>query len=153
MVWYLSCELTGNLPRKLNSWHWKARRLYTTAPTCFLWNICRQKRGRSKRGNTLYWSPLKRSKFPVWIIYKGGVQNVFLAQQSLGSVKSLLTLKWTRRFYLWWLVTFSLFLHRWPWILSSLLVSGHQRLQRESCEHFGFATDHLTLGRPACGEL
>lgn len=32
-----------------------------------------------------------------------------------------------------------------------LLVSGHQRLQRERCEHFGFATDHLTLGRPACG--
>lgn len=34
-----------------------------------------------------------------------------------------------------------------------VFVSGLQRLQRESCEHFGSATDHLTLGSPACGEL
>lgn len=83
----------------------------------------------------------------------GLVQNVFLVQQSLGSVKSLLTLKWTGRLYPRLLVTFPLFHHWWPWIQSSLLVSGHQRLQRRSCEHFGFATDHLTLGRAACGEL
>lgn len=33
-----------------------------------------------------------------------------------------------------------------------VFVSGLQRLQRQGCEHFGAATDHLTLGCPACAE-
>ena len=81
------------------------------------------------------------------------VQNALLVQQRLGSVKKSADLEMNREILSAATNTFSLFHQRWPWIHSSLLVSGLQRLQRESCDHFGFATDHLTLGRPACGEL
>lgn len=140
----------------LNSWHWE---LFYTHVHFMKYLQPVQKRGRKRRGSTLCWNLLQRPKFPVWIttsVCKGAagpVQNVSLVQRCLGSVKSLLTLKWTRRFYLRQLVTFSLFSHWWPWIHWSLLVCGYQRLQREHCEHFGFAADHLTLGRPACGLL
>ena len=119
-----------------------------------------QKRWKSKRGNPLCLILLQRPGFPVWIItlvFKGTAavwpKMCFLSNKVWEVWKSLLTLEWTGRFYLWQLVTFSPFHHWWPWIQASLLVSGHQRLQRQSCGHFGFATDHLTLGRPACGEL
>lgn len=150
-------SMHGNLARKLNSWPWKTRTLYTTL-TYILWNISSQHKSmKGARGEAHLASETKVSCINHNMGFQrscsGLVQNVFLVQRSLGSVKSLLTLKWTRRFYPRQLVTFSLFHHWWPWIQSSLLASGHQRLQRQSCEHFGFATDHLTLGRPACGEL
>lgn len=101
--------------------------------------------------------------FPVWIITwvsKGAtvyilVHNVifFLSSKVWEVWKVCWPWNELGDFYLWQLVTFSLLHHWWPWIQLSLLVSGHQWLQRRSCEHFGFATDHLTLGRPACGGL
>ena len=80
-----------------------------TAPTHTFYELSLPigKWGRSKRGSTLCWSLLQRPKFPAWIITsvsKGAAALRYRMRFSSNSVwevwKSLLTLKWTGRFYL-----------------------------------------------------
>ena len=80
-----------------------------TAPPHTFHEILRPigKWGRSKRGSTLCWSLFQRPKFPAWIITsvsKGAAalryRMHFLSNNVWEVWKSLLTLKWTGRFYL-----------------------------------------------------